>query len=88
MLQEEMINIIGSASVLSTPPFLSEYKINSAMRSERRGHTKGVGRQLKRRDKQAGPSSSSAAASGSSSSIAPPTSSQPIVNPEFVQQKF
>ena len=83
--QESTSECTRLVSTQSVQPCLSEYEINSTVRGERRGHTKGVGHQLKRLDKQVGPSSSAPASS--SSSIRASTSSQPIVNSKFMQQK-
>ena len=64
---------------------MSEFEINYAMKGQRRGHTKRVGRQLRDTDKRAGPSSS--VATGSSTSANAPTSSQPTIIPEFIHQQ-
>ena len=37
-----------SGSAQSAPPCMTEYDINAAVRGQRRGHLKGVGRQLTR----------------------------------------
>ena len=73
-----------SRSAQSALQCMSEYDFNSAVRGQRRGHMKGVWRQLTSVKKQAGPSSATA---GSLASVRGPTSSQPTTFPEFIHQQ-
>ena len=63
---------------------MTKYDINVAVKGQRRGHMKGVGRQFTRIASQA---SASSTADGNSTSIPGPTSIQPIVIPELVHQQ-
>ena len=62
---ESTAECTGTSSAQSAPPRIDDTEISSAIRGQRRGHIKGVGRVLRTSNKEAGSSSSAAAASGS-----------------------
>ena len=96
MLQEEMITIrtsqqsqtqestgecTTSGSAQFAPPRMTKDDINFSMRGQRRGHMKGVGRQLTR---VTGPSSTAAC---SLNSVLAPTPSQSNAIPQFIHKQ-
>ena len=76
----------GTSSAQSAPARVNEDEINSAIRGQRRGHMKGVGRLLKGSAKQAGSTSSTAA--GSSTSVPAFASSQAAADSSFTREQM